>query len=449
MSQSTAPGTTYDPETLIGGRYKVLRFLGAGGMGTVYAVTNLKNGQPRALKLLNRSSKHRPDFEARFVREGLLLETLCGQPYLVEVYDSGRLPDGRLFIEMEHLQGRTLQALLADERLSMSQSVALVTQLLVALEAVHGAGIVHRDVKPANVFVLDSGLCKLLDFGVVKVLVDGTIAKKPGDFSTPPGSIVGTMPYIAPEYAVETGKPDHRVDIFSAGAILGECLVGSSAFHAYFYGKDYIDHVGKHGYPLLQQMGPDDTPHELQRIFRLATMKDPDERYQTARHFLSDLIGVSIRLGLTVRAYEDPSHDPPTPKPWSGVVARQRPGEIEARRVPPTLTLPDPMAPTGAAELPSSQRSTPVYPPKRDPSKLQADKAGRVDASRDHGHRAVVVPFAKRPVVATRRLPVTLVSEGQQASGPRSHVPSAPWLERPVSSDAPTSLPPRQAGSRN
>jgi eukaryotic-like serine/threonine-protein kinase len=307
LQPPTNPGPTWTPGSVIGGtRYEVKRLLGSGGMGTVYEVQHLDEGTRYALKVLSSRVAEQPDLVERVLLEAHALQSLRGAPYVVEVVASGRLNDAhrRPYLVMELLRGATLRALLGRGRLPVADALSYVHQLLWGLAGVHGAGVVHRDVKPDNVFVQSNGECKLLDFGVIKVLYD--IGLSPSQFSTGPYSFVGTPMYMAPEAA--SGQPvDTRADIFAVGLILYECLTGSRPL-AQLTDNEYLHHVANQGIPSLDAVGATDVPIELRRIVRRATIFDADHRYQTAQEFAVKLNHAAETLGIRLREAPPLSH---------------------------------------------------------------------------------------------------------------------------------------------
>jgi serine/threonine protein kinase len=172
--------------------------LGRGGMGSVYEVRHLDTGHVRAMKVLSTRVAEHPELAERVEREAQFLKMLDGTPYIVTVVEGGRLPDQyrRPYLVMERLHGATLRQVLRQS-LPLTDALSYTRQLLVALALVHQAGVVHRDVKPDNLFVRRDGTCTLLDFSVMKALYD--IGLSPNQFSTAPRAIIGTPLYLAPE----------------------------------------------------------------------------------------------------------------------------------------------------------------------------------------------------------------------------------------------------------
>ncbi|HEU4535583.1 MAG TPA: serine/threonine-protein kinase, partial [Polyangiaceae bacterium] len=220
-----------------GSPYKVVRRLGEGGMGVVYEVEHVQTRERRALKILRRLFVNDPEHEERFLLEVRGLERLRGARHVVRVLEQGRTL-GRPYYVMDFVEGETLYDRLRRGRLSLAETFVIVHQLLVALRAVHRAGVVHRDVKPENIMLRPNGEAVLLDFGLVKALTENGLGVR--SFPTPPLRIMGTGPYLPPELAYER-KPDERGDLYAAGVVLFECVAGglplwhvrTDAYHAY------------------------------------------------------------------------------------------------------------------------------------------------------------------------------------------------------------------------
>jgi eukaryotic-like serine/threonine-protein kinase len=217
---------------VLAGRYRVRRYIGAGGMGEVFEAEN-HLGRRVAVKVARTSAS--ATSLARFEREGVLIAAVQ-HPNICDVYDVGRLPDGRPFIVLEHLSGETLgEALRRTGQLNLRLTVDLFAQILSALQAAHGVHIVHRDVKPANVFLVDRLGCfplvKIVDFGLAK---DTSVQASTGPGGWPnrltrPGAPLGTYAYMAPEQ-LRAKPPDGRADLFSVGIMLYEALTGKHPF---------------------------------------------------------------------------------------------------------------------------------------------------------------------------------------------------------------------------
>jgi serine/threonine-protein kinase len=208
--------------TVVDGRFEIRDKLGQGGMGSVYRAWQRSVGREVAIKLIDRSISNDPMATRRFLREAHLASQLS-HPNTISVLDSGVLPDGRLFIAMELVRGRTLGKELRERgAFSLDRIVRIGTQLCDALEAAHAQRIVHRDLKPDNVMLLDAGndLLKVLDFGLAKTLDDTSTQ------ATAAGIVVGTLRYIAPESAM-TGESTPASDMYAVGVILGELALGT------------------------------------------------------------------------------------------------------------------------------------------------------------------------------------------------------------------------------
>jgi serine/threonine protein kinase len=279
--------STWAPGSLIPATvYRVIRPIGQGGMGEVYEVEHDMLGTRRALKVLVRHYAGREDLAERLRVEARGLARLK-HPNLVEVYDLGTAADGRIFFAMELLDGVTLRAMLRDRgRLSVRTSVELVMQVLAGLQAAHTAGILHRDVKPENVFVCRDGTVKLLDFGVAKA-IDAWL---PDQQITARGMTVGTPRYMSPEQA-EGGPVDGRTDVYATGQVLWEMLAGRPAFEE----TDLYElaQAKWRGVTLLSSLPGVEAPPALCAAVDQACQPDPKNRFASAAAFLQ-----ALRLAL-------------------------------------------------------------------------------------------------------------------------------------------------------
>ncbi|MBC7973978.1 MAG: serine/threonine protein kinase, partial [Myxococcales bacterium] len=276
--------------TVLGG-YRILGELSSGGMGTVVRAEHLLLGRQAAVKLLRRDLTANPELVQRFVNEAKAV-TASKHPGIVEVYDFGYTPDGDAFIVMELLEGEPLGQRLA--RLAMSEPEALVIALGIAsaLKAAHKVGVIHRDLKPDNVFLVadpDGGTArpKVLDFGIAK------LADSPVSGHTETGALIGTPMYMAPEQARAASAIDHRADLYSLGCLLYHMLVGRPPFVAEGGGEIIA----------LQMFGEVEPPSRLATItpemdalvLRLLE-KDPAQRPSSAAEVMTALTAIDAAL---------------------------------------------------------------------------------------------------------------------------------------------------------
>ena len=207
-----AEEATVAPGRVLGGRYQLDRLIAAGGMATVWLADDEKLERPVAVKVLSETLTADPAYRARFEREARVAAGML-HPNLVKVYDYAA--DGpRPYLVMEYVNGPTLAALISEDP-ALLEPRRLAAELLGALDHIHGAGVVHRDVKPSNVLIDADGSSKLTDFGIAR----------PSDATqlTQTGHVIGTLSYMAPEVK-EGGEADQRADLYSLGAVLGEVV---------------------------------------------------------------------------------------------------------------------------------------------------------------------------------------------------------------------------------
>jgi serine/threonine-protein kinase len=215
---------------LVNNKYRLLRLIGDGGMGSVFEARHEVLGTSVALKFLHAELTRRPGLVQRFLQEARVVARIQS-PHVVRVSDVDQTPEGNAFIVMEFIEGKSLQALYeelyrAGRRLSYADAMDYALQMLDGLEAAHAAGIVHRDLKPDNVMITrgpkGASLLKILDFGIAKLKVEGEHMKG----LTRPGVVMGTPEYMAPEQAFSADQVDARADIFAFGVMLFEMLAG-------------------------------------------------------------------------------------------------------------------------------------------------------------------------------------------------------------------------------
>jgi beta-lactam-binding protein with PASTA domain/predicted Ser/Thr protein kinase len=283
----------FQPEQIVGGRYRVLRKLGGGGMADVYLCEDRTLGRQVALKVLLQRYLGDATFVERFRREAKAAAGL-NQANLVSIYDWGEL-DGTYYIVMEYVEGETLKDYIRRQgRLSGNESVRVSLQLLAALEFAHRNGIVHRDIKPQNVMLDRDGTVKVMDFGIARAGDSGM---------TEAGSILGTAQYLAPEQA--QGQPvDMRSDLYSVGVVLYEMLTGTVPFKGESAVTVALKHVNEIA-PEPSQLVPG-MPYALNQIVLKAMAKAPADRYQSAAQFSRDLRSAQIGGPIAAAAF-DPS----------------------------------------------------------------------------------------------------------------------------------------------
>jgi serine/threonine protein kinase len=270
--------------------YRIIEKLGGGGMGVVYKAEDMRLHRFVALKFLPDDVAGDPQTITRFRREAEAASSL-NHPNICTLYDVGE-HDGRCFIAMELLEGRTLEQVIGGRPLPLETFLGLALPITDALEAMHKSGIVHRDLKPSNIFVTSRGDAKLLDFGLAKRLrFQGAIARDAATLTfsasiTARGQLLGTIAYMSPEQAQDKDI-DARSDIFSFGAVLYEMSTGRRAF-AGDSAASVIAEILR-GEPKSAQVVNSELPAELHRIIGKTLEKDPGDRYQTANDLMVDL----------------------------------------------------------------------------------------------------------------------------------------------------------------
>ena len=207
---------------IINGRFEIERHAGAGGMGTVYRAIDRQTGAPVALKVLN--AGHSPELAERFQREAALLAELR-HPGIVRFVASGATPDGQAYLVMEWLEGEGLADRLARGTLSVAETIELGRRVASALSVAHARGVVHRDLKPGNLFLPGRDLARVvvLDFGIARAI-------ESGQSLTSTGATLGSPGYLSPEQARGDKNLDTRADVFSLGCVLFRCLTGRAPF---------------------------------------------------------------------------------------------------------------------------------------------------------------------------------------------------------------------------
>lgn len=303
-----------DPGAIIGGKYEVLRVLGAGGMGVVLAARHLELGQTVAIKVMHAELASETAAVKRFVREGRAA-ALLRSDHAVRIHDVGRLGSGLPFLVMEHLVGEDLDHLAARRRLEVSEVVDYVLQAIAAIAEAHERGIVHRDIKPQNLFLarLPDGTTrvKVLDFGLAKDLSTSSSSSGSGALTTE-HMILGSPHFMSPEQIRSPREVDARADVWALGASMVQLLTGRPPYTANNV-HGLLARILADPAPKVSAMRAD-VPIEFEKVIERCMEKDLGRRYGSVNE-LADALRLAVGFAPAPTRAPDtdvPSTDPST-----------------------------------------------------------------------------------------------------------------------------------------
>lgn len=371
--------TSIEPGTVIDGKYRVVRRIGEGGMGTVFEGENIRIERRVAIKVLHEHVASSSEFAQRFEREARASARI-GSPHVCDVLDLGDLPNGERFIVMEFLDGESLEDRLEKGTLTAVELAPIAFEILEGLGTMHQAGVVHRDLKPANVFLArgrgKAETVKILDFGVAKILPR---ADEPGEM-TSTGMMMGTPLYMSPEQARGARDVDGRTDLYAASVIFYRALTGA------------MPHTGDNLHELLfkivleeplpiRQLAPD-VDEEFAAIVTKGLARDAEQRFASAREYQEALSAWGAAQGRASLAFAVtlPSDPPPL---------RDLSGGYPASRIRAPITGPQP-------------RAEAVGPPTPALAKTQSETSGSSPAAKSGG--TPIVWSEDAPEIAKRAM---------------------------------------------
>jgi eukaryotic-like serine/threonine-protein kinase len=401
------------PGTVIGeqvGNYNVVRKLGEGGMGTVYEGVHPIIGRRVALKVLRQERCDDDDLVKRFFSEARVVNDIR-HDHIVEVIDLARLPSGAYYLTMEYLEGESLAARLAREKpLAPELAVRIASETADALGAAHAKGVVHRDIKADNIFLIPRGdrsdYVKVLDFGIAKLTTDTGGAT----FRTRTGAVIGTPAYMSPEQCAGLKAIDHRSDIYSLGVLLYEMVTGKVPFEAEGMGLLLLKQMQRDPHP-PSAIRPG-IPSGLEHAILRAMAKAPANRFAS----MSDLRAALDRCLDTAPAHSAPRTDL---TPVGGVPSGAMLLQTEIAPPPPST------APTQVSTTFSGSAAEAMKPLRRSHRGIVGVAAGAallgvgwfLFARGEHAS-APQAPVAARPASPT--------ASGPEAPAPAAPTPSAP-----------------------
>jgi serine/threonine-protein kinase len=326
---------------IIDGKYRVVRLLGQGGMGSVYQGENVRIGRPVAIKVMHASLAREADLVERFEREAKAAGRI-GSSHIVDVLDLGELRTRERYMVMEFLDGESLATRLKKRKcLLPAETAAILVQLLEGLAKVHDAGILHRDLKPGNVFLVRAAngtdFVKLLDFGICKFVE----SVKKVEATTDVGSLLGTPAYMAPEALEDAmGKLDARSDLYSAGVLFYRCVTGKLPYPA----SNILEMVQSlRAGPIPIRKAAPKIDGGLAALIDKATARRPAHRFQSAAQFRDAIMSWAKGQDRLDRLLTEFLEVPATERP---AIPSDAPRSVKTIFTPSQPTMPSDLAST-------------------------------------------------------------------------------------------------------
>ncbi|NLP28685.1 MAG: Stk1 family PASTA domain-containing Ser/Thr kinase, partial [Clostridia bacterium] len=274
--------------TILNNRYEILEKIGEGGMAEVYKARCHKLNRYDAVKILKRDSANDPIVVEKFKREATAVANLSDSN-IVNIFDVGT-QDGVNYIVMEYVKGKTLKELITENvRLSYERAIDIAIQITKALDCAHRNNIIHRDIKPQNILLTEEGIVKVTDFGIAKASSNVTITNS--------NKVIGSAHYFSPEQA-RGNYVDTRTDIYSLGIVIYEMVTGRLPFDAESPVTIALKHLQDTAIPPIELNSS--IPSGLNTLILKCMEKDPNNRYQSAREVLMDLINIQRNLDYEV-----------------------------------------------------------------------------------------------------------------------------------------------------
>lgn len=282
-----------NPDDLVAGKYRLVRMIGQGGMGSVWEGEHVTLGTRVAIKFIEHELADSDEARERFDKEARAAASLQSR-YVVAVHDHGLMPDRRPFIVMEYLQGQTLEdRAVARGRLDLVEASLIIAQVAKGLAKAHELGIVHRDLKPENIFLTDSPdddeqVAKIVDFGIAKFTVG---APSGMSSSTRTGTILGTPVYMSPEQARGLRDIDSRSDLWALGVVVYRCVVGRLPFQGEAVGDIVVKICTQD--PVLPTLVDPTLPKALDAWFSRCVAREREERFASVKELAASLLVVA------------------------------------------------------------------------------------------------------------------------------------------------------------